>query len=98
MSKTNRTALARKISPADANEAKIRQFKERGVSISLGLEEDCALIGAYVTSAVAARMLAPLGRKAFGQFQALPDNMVLVEAIVSHNMAKRMLAAAQQTA
>ena len=98
MSKISQTALARKISPADANEAKIRQFKERGVSFSLDLEDDCALIGAYVTSAVATRMLAPLGRKAIGQFEAMPGNMVLVEAIVSHNMAKRMLAAAQRTA
>jgi hypothetical protein len=98
MSKISQTALARKISPAAANEARIRQFKDRGVSFSLGLEDDCALIGAYVTSAVATRMLAPLGRKAIGQFEVLPDNMVLVEAIVSHNMAKRMLFAAREAA
>lgn len=98
MSKISQTALARKISTAAANEAKIRQFKERRVSFSLGLDEDCALIGAYVTSAVATRMLAPLGRKAVGQFKVMPDNMVLIEAIVSHNMAKRMLFAAHQNA
>jgi hypothetical protein len=90
------SAQARHAAPScSAIEAKIRKFKERGVSISLGLDDAGAAVDAYVTSAVAARMLAPLGRKAVGQFQALPDNMVMIEALVSARMARRMLAAAQ---
>lgn len=80
---------------ATATAAKIRKLQERGVPISLSLDNDGAVIDAYVTSAVAARMLAPLGRKAIGQFHVLPGNMVLIDAIVTAEMAVRMLAAAR---
>lgn len=89
--------LAQHTPSASAIDAKIRKFKERGVSIALSFDDDGAVIDAYVTSAVAARMLAPLGRKAIGQFHALPDNMVLIDAIVTAKMARRMLTAAQPT-
>jgi hypothetical protein len=85
-------------SESAANHEKICQLKAHGIPISFSWDEDGVVIDAYVTSAQATRLLAPLGADAIGKFWVLPDNMVAVEAIVSHGMAMQMLAAAQFTA
>lgn len=76
----------------------IASLKSRGVPVSVTWDEDGVAIDAYVPSARAARMLAPLGRKAVGKFQAMPGNMVLISAIVTPRQVERMLAAALPTA
>lgn len=80
------------------DEGILNQLRTRGTPVSLTLEDDIAAVQAYVTSGVAARMLAPLGRKAVGKFKVLAGNMVLVDAIVTLNMATKMLAGTRQPA
>jgi hypothetical protein len=80
--------------PTDRVADIVDRLKARNVPISLILDVDAAVIQAHVPSGQAARMLKPLGRKAFGQFHAIPGNMVVIDAIVTHRQAERMMAAA----
>jgi hypothetical protein len=84
--------------PTDRAASIISRLKARGVRMSLIWDVDAAVIEAYVPSGQAARMLAPLGRWALGQFKAMPGNMVLIDAIVTHRQAEQMLRAAHATA
>lgn len=65
----------------------------KGVDMLLSVEDCGVLIQAYVSSGVAARMLAPLGRKAVGQFRSMTGNMVEIDAVMTHAMAAMVLAA-----
>lgn len=76
-----------------ASHAKIAELIERGTPVALTWDTDAAIVDAYVTSATAVRMLKPLGRDAVGKFRALPGNMVAIEAIVTHDVAIKMMAA-----
>lgn len=76
-----------------ANDERIRFLKARGLPMSVAWDEKGAVIDAYVTSATAARILAPLGAEAVGKFRTMPNNMVAIEAIVAHDIAIEMLAA-----
>lgn len=64
---------------------------------SIICSEDCGvLIQTIVTSALAARMLAPMKRKAAGQFRPLGRDLVEIDAIMAHAMAARVLTARSQ--
>lgn len=93
-----RIATAAVALPAPQTQAQeiIGRLSELGTDFRLVLDEDDALLEAHVSSGVAARMLKPLGRLAVGQFHALPGNMVVIDAVVSPEVARRMLAAARR--
>jgi hypothetical protein len=80
------------------DEGILEQLRRRGTSVSLVVEDDFAVVQAHVTSGAAARMLAPLGRKAVGMFKPLAGNMVLIDAWVPLDTATKMLAANTQPA
>jgi hypothetical protein len=84
--------------PTDRITDIVERLKARNVPIALILDDGLAMIQAHVPSGQAARMLKPLGRKAIGQFYALPSNMVVIDAIVTYSQAERMLAAGRATA
>jgi hypothetical protein len=63
------------------------------VDLILAVEDGNALIQCQVSSAVAARMLAPLKGKAIGHFRALSDNLVEIDTLVTLPMAVQMLEA-----
>ncbi|KAA0076087.1 hypothetical protein [Tardiphaga sp. P9-11] len=65
----------------------------RGVDLILSIEDQYALIQCQVSSAMAARMLAPLKGNAVGQFRVLSDNLVEIDASVTIAMGRRMLGA-----
>ena len=70
-----------------------RVLTRRGADIYLAIEDGNALIQCRVSSAVAAAMLSPLGGEAVGQFRPLPDGLVEIDALVTLDVAGRMLAA-----
>ena len=80
------------------DEGILKQLRRRGTLVSLTLDDGFAVVQAHVTSGVAARMLAPLGRKAVGMFKPLAGNMVLVDAMVTLDLATKMLATNTQPA
>jgi hypothetical protein len=80
------------------DEGVLKHLRRRGTSVSLLVEDDFAVVQAHVTSGAAARMLAPLGRKAVGMFKPLAGNMVLIDAWVPLEKAMQMLAANTQPA
>jgi hypothetical protein len=80
------------------DEGIISELRTRGTPLSLMIGEEFSIVRAHVTSGVAASMLAPLGRGAVNKFKTLDGNMVLVDAFVTHAMARRMLAASRQVA
>ncbi|EAQ34826.1 hypothetical protein NB311A_19687 [Nitrobacter sp. Nb-311A] len=84
--------------PTDRATDIVERLKARNVPIALIIDDGLAVIQAHVPSGQAARMLKPLGRKAVGQFYAMPRNMVVIDAIVSLSKAERMLAAGRTTA
>lgn len=84
--------------PADRITDIVERLKARNVPISLIVDDGLVVIQAHLPSGQAARMLKPLGRKAIGQFYALPGNMVVIDAIVTLGQAERMLAAGRATA
>lgn len=84
--------------PTDRVNDIIERLKARNVSIALILDDGLAMIQAHVPSGQAARMLKPLGRKAVGQFHAMPGNMVVIDAIITYGQAERMLAASKAKA
>ncbi len=93
------TLSAQPVSVLNTYEAgAIQQLRDRGASTSLEIGPFYSVVEAHVTSGVAVRMLAPLGRRAIGKFKALDGNMVFIRAAVSPNMAARMLAAARPLA
>jgi hypothetical protein len=59
----------------------------------LAVEDGNALIQCQVSSAVAARMLAPLKNKAVGQFRPLSHGVVEIDAMVTLAAAVKMLEA-----
>ncbi|MCK1541627.1 hypothetical protein IVB12_06440 [Bradyrhizobium sp. 179] len=65
----------------------------RGTDLILAIEDGNALVRCHVSSAIAAAMLAPLKGKAAGQFRALPDNLVEIDAAVTLPVALRMMEA-----
>lgn len=83
--------------PADRATDIVKRLKARNVPIALILDDGLAMIQAHVPSGQAARMLTPLGRKAVGQFYAMPGNMVVIDAIVTLGQAERMLTAGGAT-
>jgi len=84
-----RTATAQKM---DQTRTAIgRDLARARAGLILSIEDGNALIQCQVSSAVAAAMLAPLGRKAVGQFRALPGNMVEIDASVTLGTAVQML-------
>lgn len=88
-----RTAIASKI---DHTQTYIgRELARRGVDLMLAIEDGNALIQCQVSSAVAARMLAPLKGKAVGQFRPLAHNVVEIDALVKLDTAVQMLEARQ---
>ncbi|MDR6304006.1 hypothetical protein GGQ85_001705 [Nitrobacter vulgaris] len=84
--------------PTDRVTDIVDRLKARNVPISLIFDDGLAMIQAHVPSGQAARMLKPLGRKAVGQFYAMPGNMVVIDAILTYGQAERMLAAGRATA
>lgn len=71
----------------------INWLKARGVSTAILWDDDGAIVRALLTSGQAAAVLKLLGRRAYGAFRVLPDNLVLIDALVSHSLARRVLAA-----
>jgi hypothetical protein len=69
------------------------ELARRGVDMILAIEEGNALLQCQVSSAVAARMLAPLKGKAVGQFRPIGDNLVEIDALVTLKVAMQMIAA-----
>lgn len=84
--------------PTDRITDIVKRLKARNVPIALILDDGLAVVQAHVRSGQAARMLKPLGRKAIGQFHVMPDNMVVIDAIITYRQAERMLAAGRATA
>jgi hypothetical protein len=84
--------------PADRITDIVERLKARNVPISLILDDGLAVIQAHVPSGQAARKLKPLGRKAVGQFYAMPGNMVVIDAIVTLSQVERMLSASMARA
>jgi hypothetical protein len=88
-----RTATALK--NVSASTAIGRELARRGVDLILAIEDGNALIQCQVSSAEAARMLAPLKGKAVGQFRPLSDYLVEIDALVKLGTAVLMLEARQ---
>lgn len=65
----------------------------KGVEMAIWSEDCGVLLQAHVRSGMAARMLAPLGGEAIGQFRCMPNNMVEIDAVMTHAMAAKVLAA-----
>jgi hypothetical protein len=84
--------------PTDRISDIVERLNARNVPIALIFDDGLAMIQAHVPSGQAARMLKSLGRKAVGQFYAMPGNMVVIDAIVTLSQAERMLAAGRTTA
>jgi hypothetical protein len=74
-----------------------RLLARTGTSILLAIDEGNALLQCHVSSAVAAAMLAPLGGEAIGQFRPLPGGLVEIDAVVTLDVAGRMLAARESS-
>ena len=70
-----------------------RLLARTGTSILLAIDEGNAVVQCHACPAVAAAMLAPLGGEAVGQFRPLPGGLVEIDAVVTLNVAGRMLAA-----
>jgi hypothetical protein len=81
------------VSPMHTQTAIGRDLTRRGVDLMIAIEDGNALVQCQVSSAVAARMLAPLTGKAVGQFRPLADNLVEIDALVTVDTAVKMLAA-----
>lgn len=69
------------------------ELNRKGVEMLIWSEDCGVLLQAHVKSGMAARMLAPLQGEAIGMFRCLPGNMVEIDAIMSHAMAAKVLAA-----
>ncbi|WP_156464265.1 hypothetical protein [Afipia sp. Root123D2] len=93
MTRPTNTAPTLSVIPTRA-QAIAAKLDSLGTVFRLVIEEDAVILEAHVPSGVAARMLKPLGRRAVGQFHALPGNMVVIDALVDLSMARRMLAPA----
>jgi hypothetical protein len=76
----------------------VNWLKTRGVTSAVIWDEDGAIVRALLPSGKAARVLKVLGRSGCGAFRALPDNLVLIDALVSHKVAERALTAIRCTA
>jgi hypothetical protein len=85
------TALVSSIHPTQT--AIGQELARRGVDMILAVEDGNALLQCQVSSATAARMLAPLKGKAVGQFRPLSANIVEIDALVTVGVAIKMLAA-----
>jgi hypothetical protein len=84
--------------PTDRITGIVERLKARNVPISLIFDDGLAVIQAHLPSGEAARMLKPLGRKAIGQFYAMPGNTVVIDVIVTYGQVERMLAAGRTAA
>jgi hypothetical protein len=79
--------------PVVAHSAIADELDRKGVEMLIWSEDCGVLLQAHVESGMAARMLAPLGGEAIGQFRCMPDNMVEIDAVMTHAMAAKVLAA-----
>jgi hypothetical protein len=79
--------------PVVAHSAIADELDRKGVEMLIWSEDCGVLLQAHVNSGMAARMLAPLGGEAIGQFRCMPDNMVEIDAVMTHAMAAKVLAA-----